>query len=71
VVAAGRLLIACGREPEDGLLRSLARSGKIANHLAPDLFAGGDVVRGSFRQAGIAVGDGLLAAMAAVRYLGG
>jgi len=70
-VAADYLLIACGREPEDTLLRRLARRGKIANHLTPNLFSGGDVVRGLFRQAGIAVGDGLLAAMAAARYLRG
>ncbi len=65
------LLIACGREPEDALLRRLARTGKIANHVTPNLFSGGDLVRGLFRQAGIAVGDGLLAAMAAARYLRG
>ena len=70
-VSADYLLIACGREPEDTLLRRLARTGKIANHLTPNLFSGGDVVRGLFRQAGIAVGDGLLSAMAAARYLRG
>jgi thioredoxin reductase (NADPH) len=70
-VAADAVLIACGRLPRDELLHNLARSGKIANHLSPDLFAGGDVVRGRFRQAGIAVGDGLLAAMGAVHHLGG
>jgi len=68
---ARALLIACGREPENALLHRLARSGKIANHLSPDLYAGGDVTRGLFRQAGIAVGDGLLAAMAAARFLRG
>lgn len=68
---ARALLVACGREPENALLRRLARSGKIANHLSPDLYAGGDVTRGLFRQAGIAVGDGLLAAMAAAKFLRG
>jgi thioredoxin reductase (NADPH) len=70
-IVAHRILVACGRIPSNDLLHSLARSGRIANHLSLDLFSGGDVVRGPFRQAGIAVGDGLLAAMAAARYLRG
>jgi thioredoxin reductase (NADPH) len=70
-IATDALLVACGREPENTLLRRLARSGKIANHLSPDLYAGGDVTRGLFRQAGIAVGDGLMAAMAAAKFLRG
>lgn len=73
---AAFLLVACGRVPEDGLLSSIhGREGTAGEDpptfpdLPPGLFAGGDLVRGSFRQAGIAVGDGLLAAMDAVRYL--
>ncbi|MFH1999183.1 MAG: NAD(P)/FAD-dependent oxidoreductase [Planctomycetota bacterium] len=71
-----RLVIACGRSPEDRLLQSIVRheqgEGKLAG---PDslagrgIFAGGDLTRGLCRQAGIAVGDGLVAAMYAVRYV--
>ena len=68
------LLVACGRAPEDGLLSGLrgaapAAGGGGTPSLPPGLYAGGDVVRGPFRQAGIAVGDGLLAAMSAIGYL--
>lgn len=56
------LLVACGREPADALLRETD---------LPGLFLGGDLARGSLRQAGIAVGDGLAAAMNAARYVKG
>ena len=66
---ADYLLIAYGRDSRDHLLRQLVPSGRIAECSTPGLYTGGDMVRGSFRQAGIAVGDGLLAAMQAARYL--
>jgi thioredoxin reductase len=56
------LLVACGRSPADRLLPETN---------PPGLFTGGDLVRGSLRQAGIAVGDGLAAAMKAARYVKG
>jgi thioredoxin reductase len=63
-ILADFLLVACGRDAEDGLLRSQP------SDAPPDgLFTGGDVVRGDYRQAGIAVGDGLHAAMAIARYI--
>ena len=70
------LLIACGRSPEQGLIESLQAfpskewGDKIFGTSLPEgLFRGGDLVRGPFRQAGIAVGDGLAAAMSAAKYL--
>jgi len=82
VVSADLLVVACGRRPRDILLRRLDRSGTI-DHPPPStsdlvagrvqrgagLFAGGDLIRGGHRQAGIAVGDGLRIAMAAADYL--
>lgn len=62
VMKADRLLLACGRIPRDRLIRTMKAP-------RPGLYTGGDLVRGSFRQAGIAVGDGLKAAMAAMRYM--
>jgi thioredoxin reductase len=65
-IVADFVLVACGREPEEGLLPS--QPGDVPPE---GLFTGGDLVRGEFRQAGIAVGDGLSAAMAIARYLDG
>jgi thioredoxin reductase (NADPH) len=60
------ILIAVGREPciEYLPLYDLKKIEKI-----PGLFLAGDIKRGDFRQVGIAVGDGLLAAMQAIKYL--
>jgi thioredoxin reductase (NADPH) len=68
-IEADFLLIACGRSAEDGLLRSLDEEQDTPPPAG--LFTGGDLVRGDFRQAGIAVGDGLRAAMAAAGYIDG
>jgi len=68
-LSADFLLVACGRIPEDALLRSLAPDWRIDARLPGGLLTGGDLVRGLHRQAGIAVGDGLAAAMAAAEYL--
>jgi thioredoxin reductase (NADPH) len=71
VLDADFMIIACGRSPDDRLLSGLAlrRTDGDAGGLPKGIFLGGDLVRGSFRQAGIAVGDGLAAAMAAVRHV--
>jgi thioredoxin reductase (NADPH) len=76
VYDADFLILACGRTPRDSLLHELKgawpeREGEIGStgNLPPGLFLGGDLVRGDFRQAGISVGDGLAAAMAAARYV--
>lgn len=69
-LACDYVLVACGRDPETDLL-------DVQSSLKPRLKAGGpetnieglylvgDVIRGSHRQAGIAVGDGVRAAMMA------
>lgn len=71
---ADYLLIACGREPTlsflaPGLLRYYSKSNKLPQTSLPGLYFAGDVVRGTYRQTGIAVGDGMFAAMLAQRYL--
>jgi len=66
ILQADFLLIACGRTPDDRLLCTLDEL-KIGEDQG--LFTGGDLNRGIYRQAGIAVGDGLRAAMAASKYI--
>ncbi len=71
------LLVACGRVPENrllGLFDARQAAGTTCKNsgtrsLPAGFYTGGDLVRGSFRQAGISVGDGLLAAMAAAEYV--
>jgi len=71
-LAADYLLLACGRTPArsffDGVLENLIPPETIETGI-PGLFLAGDVIRGRYRQTGIAVGDGLLAAMKAEEYL--
>lgn len=69
VVFTNFLLVACGRIPEDALLRRVAPDWKIGTRLPEGLYAGGDLVRGLHRQAAIAVGDGLAAAMTAAEFM--
>lgn len=60
-------LIACGREADLSILPpELAENWKQT----PGLYLVGDVRRGNYRQVGISVGDGILAAMTIVESLG-
>lgn len=68
------VLVAYGREPNTGILPKDFSPHEIDNWgeaPIPGLFLAGDVRRGTFRQAGIAVGDGILAAMKVERLLRG
>lgn len=72
--SADYLLIAIGREPSlsfltPRLMRYYTKSRKLPQTSLPGLYFAGDVVRGTYRQTGIAVGDGMYAAMMAQRYL--
>jgi thioredoxin reductase len=72
VLQSDYLLIACGREPNMDLLHTdigerIEKTGDQTK--VPGLFLAGDVLRGDFRQVGIAVGDGIVAAMQATLFL--
>lgn len=65
---ADLLLAAFGRSPnmdfmDPGLRRHVAAPRNPPETGVPGLFVAGDVIRGQNRQAGIAIGDGILAAM--------
>lgn len=62
------LLIAVGREPNLKIFEKKYKD-SIIDEKVPGLFFAGDVKQGLFRQVGIAVGDGLYAAMKAIKYL--
>jgi thioredoxin reductase len=68
-------LIACGRAPNLEVIPEEIRNTFLINDDGttdfPGLFVAGDVRRGQFRQAGIAVGDGILSAMKAEHFLRG
>jgi len=64
--AADYVIIACGREPNDTLLTEGFKEKNISG-----FYIAGDVKTGKFRQTGIAVGQGIHAAMSAEEYLRG
>ena len=68
------ILIACGRESNISFLAPrlktfLKDQQDIPRTSLPGLYIAGDVIRGMYRQTGIAVGDGIQAAMMVQRYL--
>ena len=74
--SADYILLACGREPNDEMLspalrRQVDKATAIPETNVPGLYLAGDLVRGRHRQTGIAVGDGIRAAMLAEEYLPG
>ena len=72
--SADYILLACGREPNNEILsptlrRQVGKATEIPETNIPGLYLAGDLVRGRHRQTGIAVGDGIRAAMLAEEYL--
>jgi thioredoxin reductase len=65
------LMLAVGREPEDAILAPGLRAALDAGERIDGLHLAGDVRRGYMRQVGIAVGDGLVAAMETAGLLKG
>ncbi len=71
---ADYLLIACGREPNlsflsPSLTKHTTENKTFSQMSLPGLYFAGDVIRGTCRQTGIAVGDGIYAAMMVHRYI--
>jgi thioredoxin reductase (NADPH) len=68
------ILVACGRDPNTSFLSSTLKKCIDSTSEGPrtslyGLFFAGDVIRGTCRQAGIAVGDGIHAAMMVEQYV--
>jgi thioredoxin reductase (NADPH) len=68
------VLVACGRDPNISFLSPLLKKyldsiSDIPQTALQGLYFAGDIVRGTYRQTGVAVGDGIRAAMMVERYL--
>jgi thioredoxin reductase len=73
-LSADFILVACGRDPNTSFLSPTLKKcfnnpSDIPKTSIPGLFFAGDVIRGPYRQTGIAVGDGIHAAMMVEHYL--
>ncbi len=73
-LAADFILIACGRDPSisflpPSLMKYLEDHTRFPQTSLPGLYFAGDVIRGLYRQTGVAVGDGIHAAMMVQNYL--
>jgi thioredoxin reductase len=73
-IAADFILVACGRDPNTSFLSPTLKKcfdtpSDFPKTALPGLFFAGDVIRGTYRQTGIAVGDGVHAAMMTEHFL--
>ena len=64
-ITSDYVLIACGRKPYDDILKENMEKSNIDG-----FYFAGDVITGKFRQVGIAVGEGISAAIKVESYLG-
>ena len=72
--SADFILVACGRDQNisflhPNLTKYFDNQKNFPQTSLPGLYAAGDVVRGTYRQTGVAVGDGIHAAMMVQNYL--
>lgn len=68
------IVVACGRDPNTSFLsptlkKCFDNTSDFPKTALPGLYFAGDVIRGTYRQTGIAVGDGIHAAMMVEQYL--
>jgi thioredoxin reductase len=72
--SADFILVACGRNQNisflsTNLTKYFHNQRGFPQTSLPGLYIAGDVVRGTYRQTGVAVGDGIHAAMMVQKYL--
>jgi thioredoxin reductase len=72
--SADFILVACGRDPNTWFFSPILKKyfdtiSNIPETVLPGLYFVGDVIRGPYRQTGVAVGDGIRAAMMVKHYL--
>ena len=72
--SADFILVACGRDQNisfltPNLTKYFDNQKDFPQTSLPGLYVAGDVVRGTYRQTGVAVGDGIHAAMMVQKYL--